>query len=54
MFKKYVLIILNLFLQIPSGKLLHKILAHSELIYDLDWSHNDKYFLSASGDYSVK
>lgn len=40
--------------QIPSGKLLYKVLAHTELIYDLDWSYNDKYLLSSSGDYSVK
>ncbi|GFY64404.1 hypothetical protein TNIN_273021 [Trichonephila inaurata madagascariensis] len=43
-----------LFYEIPSGKMLHKIIAHSDVIYDLDWSENDECLLSASADYCVK
>ncbi|GFV28662.1 hypothetical protein TNCV_3986121 [Trichonephila clavipes] len=39
---------------IPSGKMLHKIIAHSDVIYDLDWSEDDERLLSASADYCVK
>ncbi|XP_035227420.1 jouberin-like [Stegodyphus dumicola] len=40
--------------EIPSGKLLLRKLAHTQVIYDLDWSQKDSFILSASGDYSVK
>lgn len=40
--------------QIPEGNIILKLLAHSEVIYDLDWIYNDNYLLSASGDYNVK
>ncbi|GBM08703.1 Jouberin [Araneus ventricosus] len=40
--------------EIPSGKFLHKMFAHSDVIYDFDWSENDERLLSASADYSVK
>ncbi|GIY86712.1 hypothetical protein CDAR_427551 [Caerostris darwini] len=42
------------FYDIPSGKLIHKILAHSDVIYDLDWSEDDENLISASADYCVK
>ncbi|GFT04866.1 hypothetical protein NPIL_588021 [Nephila pilipes] len=45
---------LLLFYEIPSGKMMHKIAAHSDVIYDLDWSQDDEYLLSASADYCVK
>ncbi|XP_054708765.1 jouberin-like isoform X2 [Uloborus diversus] len=40
--------------EIPSGKILQKEFAHCQVIYDIDWSSDDTYILSASSDYSVK
>ncbi|GIX80409.1 hypothetical protein CEXT_614971 [Caerostris extrusa] len=42
------------FYDIPSGKVIHKVLAHSDVIYDLDWSEDDENMISASADYCVK
>nr|XP_042896920.1 jouberin [Parasteatoda tepidariorum] len=40
--------------EIPSGKFLTKKLAHSDVIYDIEWCSDDSCFISTSGDYSVK
>lgn len=40
--------------EIPDGKLTAKFIGHFGLIYEIDWSRNDKYVLTASNDATAR
>ena len=40
--------------EIPDGKLAAKFIGHFGLIYEMDWSRNDKYILTASNDATAR
>ncbi len=40
--------------EIPDGKLYTKLNGHFGLVYDIDWSYDDKYIVSASNDATVR